>query len=315
MRALDVVIAELAARQHGVVTVAQLTAAGATRNAIAHRVENRRLTPLHRGVYRLGQTETRLTQLMAAVLAGGPGAALSHHAAAELHGFGPERPGPIDVTVAKGHARTKPGLRVHRARELERVHIRGIPVTTVTRTLLDLAATLPRRDLQRAVEEAQVQRKIDHSSLADAVSKARGHRGARALRAAAAGAQEPALTRSEAERTLVELVRRAGLPSPRTNQRIGRWEVDAVWPDERLVVEVDGYAFHSTREAFERDRRKDAELRAAGFRVHRVTWRQLARERDWVVATLAVQLSAAPAPARPLAAAAAPGSPPGPPPR
>ena len=130
---------------------------------------------------------------------------------------------------------------------------------------------------------------------------------------------------------MLELVRRAGLPSPRTNQRIGRWEVDAVWQDERLVVEVDGYAFHSTREAFERDRRKDAELGAAGFRVRRVTWRQLAKERDWVVATLAVELSAAPAPrlsgapapalsgapapARPLAAAAPPGSPPGPPPR
>ncbi|HEV2999260.1 MAG TPA: type IV toxin-antitoxin system AbiEi family antitoxin domain-containing protein [Solirubrobacteraceae bacterium] len=290
----DRVIAALAARQHGAVARAQLLEAGVSSEAIKHRTDNRRLTPLHRGVYRLGETETRLTRLMAAVLAAGPTAALSHHAAAELHGFGPERKGPIDVTVTKGHARKRAGLRIHRARTLDRQLIHGIPATTPARTLLDLAATLPQRDLHRAIEEAQVQRKLDPSSLAEAVDQARGHRGAGALRAAAmTSTHEPALTRSEAERVLLDLIRRAELPPPRTNQRIGRWEVDALWPDHRLVVEVDGFAYHATREAFERDRRKQAELTAAGYRVNRITWLQLSREREWVAAKLSGALSAA----------------------
>lgn len=291
---VDPIIAALAARQHGVVARAQLLAAGMSPKAVRHRVETRRLTPLHRGVYRLGETETRLTRLMAAVLAAGPTGALSHHAAAELHGFGPQRPGPIDVTVTQGHARQKPGLRVHRARHIDRVNIQGIPTTTPARTLLDLATVLPERDLHRAIEEAQIQRKLDHSSLAEAVDRAAGHHGARALRAAATATHEPALTRSEAERILMDVIRRADLPIPRTNQRIGRYEVDAVWHEQRLVVEVDGYAFHSTRHAFERDRRKQADLTAAGYRVNRITWRQLSEEREAVVARLATALSRSP---------------------
>ena len=102
------------------------------------------------------------------------------------------------------------------------------------------------------------------------------------------------MTRSEAERTLVELIRRAGLPRPQTNTRIGRYEVDAAWPEERVALEVDGFAYHSTREAFERDRRKTADLAAAGWRVSRVTWRQLVDEREAVVARLARTLSAPP---------------------
>ena len=288
-------------------TVAQLRAAGATRNAVAHRVASGLLTRLHRGVYRLGPTHTTLTSPMAAVLACGPTAVLSHHAAAALHGIRPARPGAIDVTVTRGHPGSRPGIRVHRGR-LDRTVVNGIPVTTVPRTLLDLAAALPERELDRAIEEAQIRRKLDLASLTDAVHEGRGHRGARALRAAAAKATEPQLTRSEAERRLVELIRRAELPRPNTNARLGGYEVDALWPAERLVVEVDGFAFHGGREAFERDRRKDAELLGAGYRVLRVTWRQIAHAPEAVVARLALALSAGRAPARPPVAAAPPGS-------
>ena len=304
----DAAIAAIAARQHGAVGRAQLVAAGVSAEAIKHRVATGRLTALHRGVYSVGPTHTPLTSLMAATLACGSTAVLSHHAAAALHGIRPARGGPIEVTVTKGHARKRRGLRIHRARAVERTTVHGIPVTTVARTLRDLAGDLNERELGRAVEEAQIQRKLDHLSLVDAVDEARGRRGARALRAAAQ--HEARLTRSEAERRVLELVRAAELPAPRTNARLGRYEVDFVWPTDRLVVEVDGYAYHSTREAFERDRRKDADLLGAGYRVLRVTWRQIAKEPEAVVARLARSLSAVPAPARPPAAAAPRGCPP-----
>jgi very-short-patch-repair endonuclease len=299
----------LAARQHGVVTRAQLRAAGVSADEIRHRMETGLLTALHRGVYRLGPIHTVLTGPMAAALACGPAAAVSHHAAAALHGLRPVPPGPVDVTVTRGHARRRPGLRIHRSRTLDATQVRGIPTTTVARTIRDLAAVLPARDLARLVEEAQVQRKLDRPSLARAVEQARGHRGAAALRAAAG--DEPRLTRSEGERRLLELVRAARLPEPETNVRVGGYEVDALWRAERLVVEVDGFAFHSTRAAFERDRRKTSVLQTEGFRVERLTWRRLEREREAVVATLAAALSAARASGRRPAAAAPPGSPPG----
>jgi predicted transcriptional regulator of viral defense system len=303
--AVDAIIAAFAARQHGVVSQRQLAAAGVSWEAVRHRVKTGRLTRLHRGVYRVGPTHTALTSPMAAVLACGPTAALSHHAAAALHGITRPRAGPIDVTVRSGQPRSRAGIRVHRA-TVEVVTVQGIPVTTVARTLRDLAAELSQRDLQRAVEEAQIQRKLDHASLARAVDRAAGHRGARALRATTS---DVAMTRSEAERRLVELIRRAGLPEPQTNKRIGGWEVDAVWPAEGLALEVDGFAFHSTREAFERDRLKHADLAAAGWRVSRVTWRQLVDEREAVVARLTRALSGPRGSGRPPAAAGPPGFP------
>lgn len=311
MGATDSVIAAFAARQHGVVAFWQLAAAGVSWDAVRHRVAAERLTPVHRGVYRIGPTHTALTSPMAAVLACGPSAMLSHHAAAELHGFAPGRRGPIDVTVTAGQPRSRRGIRVHRAR-VDAVRVHGIPATTPARTILELATELHPRELRRAIEEAQIQRKLDHASLADVVDRARGHRGAKALRAATHHASEPALTRSEAERRLLDLIDRAGLPRPQTNVGVAGWEVDALWPTERLVVEVDGFAFHSTREAFERDRRKETDLAAAGYRVARVTWRQIVREREVVVASLARALSPPLGSGRPLAGAATRGSPPGP---
>jgi very-short-patch-repair endonuclease len=149
---------------------------------------------------------------------------------------------------------------------------------TPARTLLDLATRLSPHDLERAVNEALVQKLSTKQELN------RLARRSSALEAALA--YEPALTRSEAEDRLLALVRAARLP-PRTNVKVTRYEVDFLWPGERLTVEVDGFAFHSSRAAFERDRTRDADLQAAGYRVTRVTWRQLIREPEAVVARVA----------------------------
>jgi len=290
-RAPDGVLVAAAARQHGVISLAQLRAAGLSRDAIAHRVRNGRLIRVHRGVYRIGPLTDSLTEPFAAVLACGPTAVLSHDAAAVLHGIAKEHR-TIDVTVTEGRPRPRDVV-VHRARVApeERTMHEGIPVTTATRTLLDVATRWRRRDLARAAEEAVVRRLVTHDSLVDAVGRGR-RPGARALRSVLGDFTGPSVTRSEAERRMLELVRRAGLPAPACNVKVGRYEVDLLWPRARLVVEVDGYAFHSTRQAFERDRARDAALQLAGYRVIRVTWRQVVDEPHAVVATLAAALSA-----------------------
>lgn len=288
-------VAVLARRQHGAVTTAQLAACGISRRGVAHRVAHGRLTPLHRGVYLVGTVDTRATTIIAAVLACGPDALASHDTAAELHGIRAGEPGRVDVTVPLGSARSRDGIRAHRGdvRPEEITVVEGIRTTTVERTIRDLAASLSARELKRAIEEAQVRRKLDHSSLADAVDRAYGRRGAAALRAAAhaVSGRTDAITRSEAERRLMDLIVAAALPRPRTNTRVGRFEVDAFWPRERLVVEVDGFAFHGSRAAFERDRVRDAELTARGLRVIRVTWRQIVDEPEAVVARIAAALA------------------------
>ena len=314
MGSVDEQIAALARRQHGVVSTAQLAQLGVSRDAIRHRVRRRLLVALHHGVYRLGPTHSPLASPMAATLACGPTAVLSHHSAAALLGIRRPQPGPIHVTVTRGHARKRKGLVIHRTRSLradEVTTFKGIPTTTAARVLLDIAPDLNRKHLARAIEEAQIQGHLDHLSLADAVSQAHGHRGVAALRAASP--TEVRMTRSEAERRLIELIDAAELPRPQTNVKVAGYEVDLLWPAERLIVEVDGFAFHGSREAFERDRERDAELSALGFRVARVTWRQLVDTPEALVARLARSLSAGPAPARPLAAAGPPGFPPGPP--
>jgi very-short-patch-repair endonuclease len=156
---------------------------------------------------------------------------------------------------------------------------RGLPLTTPARTLHDLATTLQPHHLERAVEEAQILGLVDEATLR------------RTKRLAPALHHAPALTRSEAEARLLALIRAARLPPPQTNTVIGRHEVDLVWHEQRLVVEVDGYEFHSTRQAFERDRVRDAELQAAGYRVVRVTWRQIAHEPEALIARLAALLA------------------------
>ena len=166
----------------------------------------------------------------------------------------------------------------------------GLRVTTPARTLLDLAAVASRRTLERLVEEAQVQEVVTSAELLAFAELAAHKRGVRTFREVVQSLDEPLLTRSEAERRLTALCRSAALPLPKTNVRRAGWEVDAVWDAQRLVVEVDGYKTHRPRAQFERDRRKDADLVLAGYRVLRFTWWRLTREPDQVIAILASTL-------------------------
>jgi very-short-patch-repair endonuclease len=156
--------------------------------------------------------------------------------------------------------------------------LKGIPITTPPRTLLDIGLEVSPRELERAVAEAQRRRLTNRSALLSLLARYRGRAGTRPLRVLLEGSDRPALTRSEAEERLLALLRKARLPAPDVNERLGPHEVDFVWREAGLAVEVDGFAFHGDRAAFEADRRRDAELAARGFNVIRVTWRQIVDE-------------------------------------
>jgi very-short-patch-repair endonuclease len=291
----DWVIAAIAERQYGVVSRAQLLAAGIGTGAIATRIARHRLHPLHRCVYAVGHTALPpLAREMAAVLACWPGAVVSHRSAGSaIWQLLEALDDVIDLTVSRRSPRRRPGLRVHRSRRLapeDVAVVRGIPVTSPARTLADLAEDASDRDLERAFDEATTRRLVTTASISAAVVRLNGRHGTGRLRALQQRDTEPAFTRSEAEERLLALIRKADLPAPEVNALVARHTVDFLWRERRLIVEVDGYHFHSTRSAFERDRVRDAELIAAGFRVVRITWRQLAEEQLVVVARLAAVL-------------------------
>lgn len=297
---VDARVARLASRQGGAISRRQLRELGLGRGAIEHRLLTGSLHRRHRGVYVVGhRAKPPLQEEFAALLACPPGSLVSHHAAAALAGFRPPAVPPIDVTVVRGDRRRHPGIRIHSTAEaLSPNDVRdreALRVTAPARTLLDLAAVLDERELRWTLEEARVRRLVTAASLRSVIERHPGHRGVGRLRAAVGAATGgPRLTRSEAERRLVDLLAAAGLPAAELNTRVAGHEVDALWRAERLIVEVDGYAFHSGRTAFERDRRRDAELQAAGFRVTRLTWRQITEEPLAVAALIARLLTLPP---------------------
>jgi very-short-patch-repair endonuclease len=289
----------VARRQHGVVTRAQLEELGLDKRAIGRRVRWAWLHRVHRGVYAVGHDRlTTRGRFLAAVLACGPGAALSHQSAAVLWGLRPERGPRIDVTVPTTGGRKRRGaMIVHRSPLSDHeVTVRdGVPVTTVVRTLIDLADMLSRRGLERAIDEAAYLR-LD----LDGLEPRRGRRGYGVLSCVLAEHEAGSTwTRSELEERLLALCRRSSLPIPEVNAQVAGYEVDFVWRDAQLIVETDGWRGHGTRGAFERDRIRDAALTAADWRVVRLTQRRLEREPEAVAKQLARLLAA-----RPRAAAA-----------
>jgi very-short-patch-repair endonuclease len=267
--------ARLAGTQHGVVTAQQLRRLGLSRGQIARELTNGRIHRMHRGIYLLGPMLSQRARELAAVLACAPGAALSHRSAAfqwKLLPY-PDEPHEIDVSVVGRNPR-HPGIRVHRVGALKRREIcvrDAIAVTAPARTILDLAGISGARELEQAVAEAFALRRTSRKELVATIGRHPHRPGVPALRALLEAGPQPARTRSPAEERLLVLVRRAGLPEPEVNARLGRWEVDFLWRKERVVVEVDGYASHSSPQAFERDRRKTAELQDAGYLVRRVS--------------------------------------------
>lgn len=269
---------DLATLQHGVIARRQLLELGFSPRMIEHRLAKGWLRSLYRGVYALGHERLSMRgRWMAAVLACGDGAMLSHSSAAALWGLARPR-GPIEV-VARNWRRS-PGLMVRRSfvHPGEREEIDAIPVCSVARVLLDLASIWDGERLERAWEEADRLGLLELQAMEQACARAQGRKGTGRLRRLVAAAREPVRTRSLLEDRFAVFCREWGLPAPAFNCLVLDREVDALWPRERLIVELDGFAFHGHRAAFERDRTRDAKLQVAGYRVLHLTWLRLEEE-------------------------------------
>lgn len=296
---LDGEIGELATRQHGVVQHEQLLRLGLGARGIRHRVSSGRLHRIHRGVYAVGHRRlTRQGWWMAAVLAGGEGAALSHRPAGAAHGLRAWSGRP--AITASGWRRSTPLIEIH-ASSLpadEVTVLDGIPITTVARTLLDLATLLGPAALERAVNEAEKRELGDALSVAALLERHRGERGTAALRLALdAPSFGRGVTDLRLEERFVRFIAERRLPHPELNAWIvlgdRRYRVDCLWREQRLVVELQSHAHHSTPRAMARDAERSRRLLLAGWRVIYVTWAQLHRrfEADALAADLRRVLS------------------------
>ncbi|TVR60209.1 MAG: DUF559 domain-containing protein [Gemmatimonadales bacterium] len=279
--------------EHSVTTRRDLLASGYSADTLSRMVERGIFLRLHRGVYHVGPNPTWEAHLQAAVLAAGSGAAVSHTSAAMAWGVIQRRDErQIHISIPAERSVTRAGIRVHRTRlrGADTTRWQGISITTPARTLVDLSGILPTIQLEqalaRAVREDLTTRKMIHAAALHRTDR----KGSGQLRKLLEVEAAPALTRSRAESLLLEHLRESDLPHPRTNARIEHWEVDFLWKEARLVVEVDGFAWHSSRKAFEQDRRKDQWLESRGFRVLRFTWRQIRDHPLRTVATIARML-------------------------
>ena len=296
---LDATLADAAAAQYGVLSLDQLRALGLGARAVQQRARAGRLHRIHRGVYSPVPPPllARNGLLLAAVLACGPEAVLSHESAALLHGI--HRPnikrGDIDITAARRHAHH--GITVHRsgtltARDVTRVQ--RIPCTTIARTLLDLAEVMVEGPLESALNEADASRRLDLHAIDDQLQRNATRTGAKRLRAALRLYQpRQAPPESRLEEDFLRRIRAAGLPEPRRQVLLDledgepAFRVDFMWPEHRAVVETDGNEYHGTRRAFEIDRRRDQRLMQAGWRFARITWRQLRDDPGTVIRVVA----------------------------
>jgi very-short-patch-repair endonuclease len=243
------------------VSLSQLADAGLGANGVTKRVRAGRLHRVQRGVYAVGHARlTKEGRWLAAVLACGQGAVLSHRSAAALWGIRPQSTGPIEVTVRTSNGRRKrDGLRLHRCRTLTAPSVTvedGIPVTTPARTIADLRPELQPDHLRAALRRAEILR-LDVGPQPE---------------------YAPDRAKSDLERKFLRLCRKHGLPKPEVNEWIGEYQVDFLWREQRLIVEIDSWKYHGIRTAFEDDRERDNDLRLAGYEVARFTDTQLSQE-------------------------------------
>jgi very-short-patch-repair endonuclease len=292
-RSWDGAIADLARRQHGVVGRAQLLQFGMTARAIEGRIERRSLHRIHSGVYKVGYRRiNRKGRWMAAVLACGTEALLSHRSAARLWGLIPLGDELAEVTCARGRRARREGVVAREApvADDERTAVDGIPVTSPFRTVFDLASVLDLRGLERVWHEAEVRELRDRVSLPMLLERYPGRRGSRNLRSLLESPEPVGFTRNDFEEALVALVDSRGIQRPRMNADLamrGRFfQIDALWEAERVAVELDSRSVHGTNRNFESDKLRDRILLAEGWRTIRVTWRQLQDEPDEVAADL-----------------------------
>ena len=292
-RGFDEAIAALAGAQHGVVAHRQLAALGLAPRAIQYRLTHGRLHRLHRGVYAVGHEALRREGAWMAATLVAETAVLSHRSAAALWGIRAGDGTRTEITVPRALKR-RDRLEIHGAGlPADEVTVeRRIPVTTPARTLLDLAAVLSPQHLERAATEAEIRRLGSPTSLADLVARYPGRPGTPAIKRLLERRDIGRnITKQELELRFLAFLDTHGLPRPYVNARVHGKEVDGLWPDQHLIVELDGFATHGTRTAFETDRARDRALLVAGHRVVRVTWRQLTEEHDAIAMQLRTLLA------------------------
>lgn len=290
---VDALVAELAGRQYGVVSRGQLEGLGVGRRAVEWRIGAGRLHRLHPGVYAVGHSLIpKEGRWLAAVLASGTDAVLSHQAAAALWGMRPYVAGAIDITTPRKW-RSAEGIRRHcsHLRPDEVMTVGGIRVTGVSRTILDLAGSSSAHTAESALREAEYLRLFDSLSLPVLLDRYPGRRGVRAIRLALARhAESPGRTRSRLEERFLPFLDHHRLPRPRLNVWIEvegeRYQVDCFWREQNVIVELDGWQRHGTSRAFRQDRTRDRRLRVAGYGVTRITWSHLDDEPEAIASDL-----------------------------
>jgi predicted transcriptional regulator of viral defense system len=285
---LDAEIGRLALAQNGVVTLEQLEGLGLTENAIDKRTAVGRLHRIHQRVYSLTPgVMTQRGRFMAAALACGPGAVLSHRSAAYLWGLIDEWHDPIDVTATNRRGRSPDGVAAHRDSSLQSrdtTTLYGIPCTSLARTLLDYAGVVPEWRLRKAVAQAEILQVLHRPTLLALLRRSRRRRGVARLRLILDTIHpQTKRTRSELERLFLEMCAKRAVPEPQVNVWLPapdgkRYQADFLWRDEGLIVEADSRRFHDTDTAFVDDRKRQQQLELAGWRVSRCTWEEVEQE-------------------------------------
>lgn len=283
-------ILRLARAQHGIVARWQL-AGDISLRRVSEFVRHRRLQSVARGVYLIPGLEGPRVDLVAAVLFAGPGAVASHETAGEVQELVSQGAQRLIVSISRGHPRHRDGIVYRRVRLApdERSICDGVPVTSLARTLLDLSATLPERSLEQALARG-LREDETREQLVRLLERYPSRPGTPRLRAILSADTPPAMARSEAEERFLALVRTAQLPPPLVNIQLRSYEVDFFWRAHKLVVEIDGLAYHTSRAAQQRDRQRDTALGVAGIRVLRFTWHDLTRMPEATIAKVALAL-------------------------
>jgi very-short-patch-repair endonuclease len=293
----DLLVGEIASGQRSLVTRCELLALGLRASSVDHSVRRGRLVPRHQGVYAVGGLALPpFADELAAVLAAGEGAYLSHFSAAALWGMVPQPPRIVQVTlVGRDACRRRPGIEVHLTRTMDPRDVTtydGIAVIRPARVLLQIAPRLSGRALERMFDRGLKERRFTRHAVAAVVARnPRAPAVARVRALAAAEGRFSTVTKSPAEEDLLALIRAGGLPEPEVNVWVGQHEVDFLWRSERLIVFTDGYEFHSTHRSFEADHAQDLELQEDGFAVMRFTREQVTRRPHWVLVRLAQRLA------------------------
>jgi very-short-patch-repair endonuclease len=283
-------IAALAQRQHGYVTRRQLLGLGLTGRTIGYRLKAGRLIRVHTGVYAVGHLPgLPFDQAYGAVLACGPNAVLSHGSAAAVWGLDKQFKTPFEVTAPARRRHTK--ITIHNAQlhRDDRRSNRGLPVTSPARTVLDLAPLRSARELERAIDDLRNAGYMRPERITEVLDRYPRHRGAAKLREIDTSR---APSRSDWELDFIEFLKRYQLPTPRINARVGRYEVDVLFAEQKVIVELDSWTYHRSRASFRNDRRRDAALLALGYVTIRITWERLTDEPDAVAAELRAILAA-----------------------